>query len=83
MKHRLIPFLLTLLGLAIAESPVMSEDVRKPHIVFILSDDQGSYDVSYKGGEIKTPEIDKLAMSGTQLDQFYVQPVCTPTRACS
>lgn len=53
----------------------------KPNIVFILSDDQGSYDVSYKGGEIKTPHIDKLALAGTQLDQFYVQPVCSPTRA--
>lgn len=53
----------------------------KPHIVFILSDDQGSYDVGYKGGEIKTPEIDQLALAGTQLDQFYVQPVCSPTRA--
>ncbi len=53
----------------------------KPHIVFILSDDQGSYDVSYKGGEIKTPHIDQLALAGTQLDQFYVQPVCSPTRA--
>ena len=53
----------------------------KPNIVFILSDDQGSYDVGYKGGEIKTPHIDKLALAGTQLDQFYVQPVCSPTRA--
>jgi len=53
----------------------------KPHIVFILSDDQGSYDVGFRGGEIKTPEIDKLALAGTQLDQFYVQPVCSPTRA--
>ncbi|MBL8819510.1 MAG: arylsulfatase [Planctomyces sp.] len=81
MKHQLILFVLTLLTSAIGESSVLSADVRKPHIVFILSDDQGSYDVSYKGGEIRTPEIDKLAMSGTQLDQFYVQPVCTPTRA--
>jgi arylsulfatase A-like enzyme len=56
-------------------------EAQKPHIVFFLSDDQGSYDVSYKGGEIKTPEIDKLALAGTQLDQFYVQPVCSPTRA--
>ncbi len=62
-------------------SMLHAADAQKPHIVFILSDDQGSYDVSYKGGEIKTPEIDKLALAGTQLDQFYVQPVCSPTRA--
>ena len=60
---------------------VRAAEAAKPHIVFILSDDQGSYDVSYKGGEIRTPEIDKLALAGTQLDQFYVQPVCSPTRA--
>lgn len=81
MKHRLILLLMTFLSSAIGETFGQSAESRKPHIVFILSDDQGSYDVSYKGGEIKTPEIDKLAMSGTQLDQFYVQPVCTPTRA--
>ncbi len=62
-------------------SPLRAAGTEKPHIVFILSDDQGSYDVSFKGGEIKTPEIDKLALAGTQLDQFYVQPVCSPTRA--
>ena len=60
---------------------VQAVEQLKPHIVFILSDDQGSYDVSFKAGEIKTPEIDKLALAGTQLDQFYVQPVCSPTRA--
>lgn len=60
---------------------LQAAEPQKPHIVFILSDDQGSYDVGFKGGEIKTPEIDKLALAGTQLDQFYVQPVCSPTRA--
>src|SRR6185295_13460945 len=47
----------------------------------ILSDDQGSYDVSWRGSEIKTPNLDALAASGAKLEQFYVQPVCSPTRA--
>ncbi len=54
---------------------------EKPNIVFILADDQGSYDVSWRGSEIKTPNLDKLAMAGARLEEFYVQPVCSPTRA--
>lgn len=33
------------------------------------------------GGEIATPRLDKLAAAGAKLDAFYVQPVCSPTRA--
>ncbi|MBC8468861.1 MAG: sulfatase-like hydrolase/transferase [Planctomycetes bacterium] len=54
---------------------------KKPNIVFILADDLGFKDVGYQGGDIKTPHIDKLAREGTRLDQFYVQPVCSPTRS--
>jgi len=54
---------------------------QKPDIIVIIADDLGSYDVSWRGGEIKTPHLDKLAASGAKLEQFYVQPVCTPTRA--
>ncbi len=53
----------------------------RPNIVFILSDDQGFADVGYHGSEIATPNLDRLAASGAKLEQFYVQPVCTPTRA--
>jgi len=52
-----------------------------PNIVFILADDLGWKDVGYHGGDIKTPNIDKLASEGTRLEQFYVQPVCSPTRS--
>jgi len=38
-------------------------------------------DVSYHGSEINTPNIDKLISSGVELDRFYVQPTCSPTRA--
>jgi arylsulfatase A-like enzyme len=53
----------------------------RPNILFILADDLGWADVGYHGGEIKTPNIDKLAAAGVRLEQFYVQPVCSPTRA--
>jgi arylsulfatase A-like enzyme len=55
--------------------------VEKPNIVFILVDDLGSHDVSWRGSEIKTPNLDKLAKAGARLENFYVQPVCSPTRA--
>ncbi|HMC12310.1 MAG TPA: arylsulfatase, partial [Pirellulaceae bacterium] len=54
---------------------------ERPNIVFFLIDDLGWSDVGFHGSEIKTPSIDKLAAAGTRLEAFYVQPVCSPTRA--
>ena len=53
----------------------------KPNILYIVADDLGWADVGFHGSEIKSPTIDELAKNGAQLDQFYVQPMCTPTRA--
>jgi arylsulfatase B len=53
----------------------------RPNIVYIVADDLGWKDVGYHGSDIKTPNIDKLANDGARLEQFYVQPMCTPTRA--
>ncbi len=55
--------------------------VERPNIVFILCDDLGWTDVGWHGSEIKTPHLDKLADGGAKLEQFYVLPVCSPTRA--
>ncbi len=60
---------------------VAAEAASRPHILFLLADDLGWHDVGFHGSEIKTPHLDALARNGTQLNQFYVQPVCTPTRA--
>ena len=51
-----------------------------PNIVLIVSDDQGWADIGYHNTEIKTPNLDKLAKTGIELDCHYVQPQCTPTR---
>ena len=53
----------------------------QPNIVFILADDLGRHDCGFMGGEVATPHLDKLAKAGAVLDSFYVQPVCSPTRA--
>jgi arylsulfatase A-like enzyme len=53
----------------------------RPHIVYIVSDDQGWKDVGFHGSDIETPNLDQLAEGGVRLEQFYAQPMCTPTRA--
>ncbi|MCC6679848.1 MAG: arylsulfatase [Phycisphaeraceae bacterium] len=53
----------------------------KPNVIYILADDLGWKDVGFNGSDIKTPNIDKLATNGARMTQFYVQPMCTPTRA--
>jgi arylsulfatase A-like enzyme len=56
---------------------------RKPNILHIVADDLGWKDVGFNGcTDIKTPNIDRLAAEGAKLTDFYVQPMCTPTRAC-
>ena len=57
-----------------------SQDQR-PNIIYVMVDDMGFSDAACYGGEIATPNLDRLAASGVRLDQFYVQPVCSPTRA--
>jgi len=53
-----------------------------PHITVFLIDDLGWNDVSMHGSEqIPTPNIDGLAADGIRLNNYYVNPVCSPTRA--
>ena len=58
---------------------VFSND--RPNVIIIITDDLGWGDVSYNGGPILTPNIDKLAMDGLQMNRFYAAPTCSPTRA--
>ena len=64
---------------AIAISTAFATD--RPHIILVLADDLGSRDMSYRGSNISTPHIDKLASRGVVIDPFYVQSVCSPNRA--
>ena len=65
---------------ALALSSARGADA-KPNIVFIMADDLGNADLGYRGGEIRTPNIDKLARTGVRCESFYGMPVCTPARA--
>lgn len=55
---------------------------RRPNIVLIVTDDQGYGDAGIHGNQqIRTPNIDRLALQGVEFTRFYVSPVCSPTRA--
>jgi len=72
------------LAIALATVPALTAaaaDAGKPNIVYIVADDLGWKDVGFHGSDIRTPSIDALAAGGARLEQFYAEPMCTPTRA--
>lgn len=55
---------------------------KKPNVLIILTDDQGWGDLSFnKNPYLKTPAIDRIANEGASFNNFYVSPLCAPTRA--
>jgi len=54
---------------------------KQPNIVMVVVDDLGSHDLGFTGSEIHTPSIDALAKEGLVLENYYVQRLCSPTRA--
>lgn len=62
--------------------PAQAETDRpQPNIVLIMSDDMGFSDLGCYGGEIATPNLDRLAAEGLRFTQFYNTARCCPTRA--
>ena len=64
---------------ALAAAAVLAAE--PPNIVIIMSDDSGYSDLGCFGGEIDTPNLDKLAAQGIRLSNFYTNGRCSPTRA--
>ena len=58
------------------------QDVSRPNILLILVDDMGYSDLGCYGGEIKTPNLDRLAAEGLQFSHAYNTSKCFPSRAC-
>jgi arylsulfatase len=54
---------------------------RRPNIVVILGDDLGFADMGTYGSEIKTPNLDALALEGVRFTNFYTHASCSPTRS--
>ena len=65
----------------LAAVAVGANAAEKPNIVFILADDLGYSDLGCYGGEIATPNLDRLAAGGLRFTQFYNTARCWPTRA--
>ncbi len=65
----------------LTSAAVWADAAEKPNIVFILADDLGYSDLGCYGGEIATPNLDKLAAGGLRFTQFYNTARCWPTRA--
>ena len=58
-----------------------AKPLSRPNIVIVLVDDMGFSDIGCYGGEIDTPNIDRLAQGGLRFTQFYNAGRCCPTRA--
>jgi len=54
---------------------------ERPNIIVVLADDMGFSDLSCFGGEVPTPNIDRLATNGVRFTQFYNMARCCPSRA--
>lgn len=81
MRLPLFLFALCLLsGLACAVSGD-DQSAERPNVVIILVDDMGYSDIGAYGGEIATPNLDRLAENGLRFRHFYNTGRCCPTRA--
>ena len=87
-RRRLAPTLACVLAVlslvaqaARAADPAGPAKPPRPNIVVIMSDDMGYSDAGCFGGEIRTPNIDRLAAQGLRFTQFYNTARCCPTRA--
>lgn len=58
------------------------QKTKKPNIIIILADDMGWADLGCYGGEVDTPNLDRLAKEGIRFTQFHNTAKCFPSRAC-
>ena len=73
--------LFSVLGVGAGCIPAFAQK-QLPNIIVMLSDDQGWGDLGFTGNTfVQTPNIDRIAHEGTILENFYVCPVSSPTRA--
>jgi arylsulfatase len=59
-----------------------AQENEAPNVIIIITDDQGYGDLGFTGNpHVKTPNIDAFANESVRFNNFYVSPVCAPTRA--
>lgn len=76
--YSIAPFLVAALLIVLPQSTWAAP---RPNIVLIMADDMGFSDLGCYGGEIRTPNLDRLADGGLRFTQFYSCAVCVTTRA--
>ncbi|MCC9606238.1 arylsulfatase [Blastopirellula sp. JC732] len=59
---------------------IAADGAKQPNVIFILADDMGYSDLGCYGGDIETPNLDKLAAGGLKFTNFYNTARCWPTR---
>jgi len=64
-----------------AQHSLQPQPAPRPNILIILADDLGYSDIGCFGGEIDTPNLDRLAAGGVRFTQFYNAARCCPSRA--
>ena len=81
--NRIVLYLLLFQALwACTDKKPVNTRKEPPNVIIIITDDQGWGDLSIHGNtNLNTPNIDSLALEGVRFDNFYVQPVCSPSRA--
>ena len=72
----IVPFLIMKIQFGVAQ------ETQRPNVILIMTDDQGYGDLGITGNpHVQTPIIDKLAKESIRFNNFYVSPVCAPTRS--
>ena len=80
MVVRLLLTSIVVSGLVI--TALQGQAPRRPNIVIIFADDLGYADIGAFGApNVRTPRLDAMAAEGQKWTSFYVQPVCSPSRA--
>ena len=72
---------LLILAVAIFAHVQAEADRPKPNILLVMVDDMGWTDLGSFGGEIETPNLDRLAERGLMFTDFHVSVSCSPTRS--
>ena len=67
--------------LLLLAAAAVSANPRPPNVLVILADDLGYSDLGCYGGEIPTPNLDRLARAGARFEKVYTSARCCPTRA--
>jgi arylsulfatase A-like enzyme len=84
---RRVMSLLAIGAVALGTTMAMSAESRRlapgsrPNVLVIVADDMGYTDLGAFGGEIHTPNLDRLAAAGTILTNYYSSVACAPTRS--